>query len=111
MDAKRNAYARGKQPPKTAATMGGGMGSQGELPHTAPNEDAFDLDNNMSDANLNLAEFLSQKAKKPREMAFKRVVTSQGGATFDDIKQDLDEFHRRGRKSLEGQTVSRKKHQ
>lgn len=74
MDQKRNAQAANGSP---------GEGAAGE-------ED----ENDMSDARLNLEEFLNTKPLKPEEMKFMRVMTSQGANTFEDIKQDLEEFRR-----------------
>ena len=65
----------------------------------------------LTEANLNIMQFLNAKPKTKDEMKFMRVVTSQGGATFEDLKQDLEQFRRLGRKSLEATAVTRKQHQ
>ena len=59
--------------------------------------------------NLNFIEFMKQKPMKERDMKFKRTLKSQGGNTFDDIKQNLIEFSKKNRKSLESRYVSRDK--
>ena len=40
----------------------------------------------LTEANLNIMQFLNAKPKTKEEMKFMRVVSSQGGATFDDVK-------------------------
>lgn len=42
-------------------------------------------------------------------MKFMRVMNSLGGSTFDDVKQDLEEFHRKGRTALVGRAMTRQR--
>ena len=69
------------------------------------------MGNEITEANLNIMQFLNAKPKTRDEMKVKRVVTSQGGATSEDMKQELEIFQRGGRNSLESTVVSRMKHQ
>jgi len=69
------------------------------------------MGDNITEANLNIMQFLNAKPKTKAEMKFMRVVSSQGGATFEDMQQNLEEFRRLGRNSMESTAVSRKQHQ
>ena len=63
----------------------------------------------LTDVNLNFIEFLKQKPMKESDMKFQRTLRSQGGNTFDDIKQNLLEFSKKNFKSIESRYVSRDK--
>ena len=42
-------------------------------------------------------------------MKFQRVVTAQGANTFDDIKQNLEEFSRQGKLSMQKRAMTRQR--
>ena len=54
----------------------------------------MDFEGDITDANLNFLEFMKMKPLRDDQMKFQRVVTAQGASTFDDIKQNLEEFSR-----------------
>ena len=74
--------------------MAGGASNSKKGGKKGPGADNIDSQDDLADANLNIIEFMAMKQKRPEELKFQRVVTAQGGNTFDDIRQNLEEFHR-----------------
>ena len=69
----------------------------------------MDFDGDLADANLNILQFMNLKPKRAEELKFQRVITAQGGNTFDDVKQNLEEFNRLGKDSLERRAMTRER--
>jgi len=53
---------------------------------------------------------MNTKPKRPEELKFQRTITSQGAGTFDDLKQDYDEFKRLGKVTMVRRAITRQKY-